>query len=49
MGQIYGSRLLYLRNDISMQEIDLNIANIAQICGKGLKYIRNGFTMLEMA
>ena len=28
---------------------DLNILNMALICGKWIKYIRNGFTMLEMA
>ena len=28
---------------------DLNILNMAQICGKWIKYIRSGFTMLEMA
>ena len=28
---------------------DLNILNIAQICGQWIKYIRRGSTMLEMA
>ena len=28
--------------------IDLNILNMAQICGKRLQYIRNEFTLLEM-
>ena len=28
--------------------IDLNILNMAQICGKWLQSIRNEFTMLEM-
>ena len=28
--------------------IDINILNMAQICGKQLQYIRNEFTMLEM-
>ena len=28
---------------------DLNILNMAQICGQLIKYIRRGFTMLEMA
>ena len=28
--------------------IDLNVLNMAQICGKRLQYIRNEFTMLEM-
>ena len=27
---------------------DLNILNMALISGKRLKYLRNGFTMLEM-
>ena len=27
---------------------DLNILNMASMCGKLLKYLRNGFTMLEM-
>ena len=27
---------------------DLNIFNMASMCGKWLKYLRNGFTMLEM-
>ena len=27
---------------------DLNILNMASMCGGRLKYIRNGFTMLEM-
>ena len=27
---------------------DLNISNMASMCGKRLKYLRNGFTMLEM-
>ena len=28
--------------------INLNILNMASMCGKRLKYHRNGFTMLEM-
>ena len=28
---------------------DLNISNMAEICGKRIKYIRNGFNMWEMA
>ena len=27
---------------------DLNILNIPSMCGGRLKYLRNGFTMLEM-
>ena len=27
---------------------DLNILNMAAMCGKRLKYLRNGFPMLEM-
>ena len=27
---------------------DLNILNMASMCGGWLKYLRNGFTMLEM-
>ena len=27
---------------------DLNILNMAQMCGKRLKYLRNEFTMLKM-
>ena len=27
---------------------DLNILNMASMCRKRLKYLRNGFTMLEM-
>ena len=27
---------------------DFNILNMASMCGKRLKYLRNGFTMLEM-
>ena len=27
---------------------DLNILNMASMCGGRLKYLRNGFTMLEM-
>ena len=27
---------------------DLNILNMASMCGEFLKYLRNGFTMLEM-
>ena len=27
---------------------DLNILNIPWICGKRIKYLRNGFTMLKM-
>ena len=27
---------------------DLNILNMASMCGKQLKYLRNHFTMLEM-
>ena len=27
---------------------DLNILNMTSMCGKRFKYLRNGFTMLEM-
>ena len=27
---------------------DLNILNMASMCGKRLKYLRNGFTLQEM-
>ena len=27
---------------------DLNILNMASMCGKQIKYVTNGFTMLEM-
>ena len=38
MAQIYGARLKYLTYGISMP----------WMCGKRIKYLRNGFTMLKM-
>ena len=38
-------------NDVCMwenAENDLNILNMASMCGGRLTYLRNGFTMLEM-
>ena len=37
--QVFEVRHQYVAND-------LNILNMASICGKRLKYLRNGFTML---
>ena len=38
----------YLRYGKSMLQMTLNILNMALMCGKRLKNLRNGFTMLEM-
>ena len=47
MAQIYGSRLKYLKYGISTSK-DLNILNMPWMCGKRIKYLRKGFTMLKM-
>ena len=41
MAQIYGARHQYVANDLS-------ILNMVSMCGKRLKYLRKGYTMLEM-
>ena len=41
MVKIFGKWHRYVAND-------LNILNMASMCGKRLKYLRNGSTMLEM-
>ena len=48
MAQIYEARLKYFRYGISMLQKDLNILNMNSMCGGWPKYLRNGFTMLEM-
>ena len=41
MATVFQVRHMYVAND-------LNILNVASMCGGRLKYLRNGFTMLEM-
>ena len=41
MAQIYEVRHKYVGKD-------LNILNMPWMCGKRIKYLRNGFTMLKM-
>ena len=48
MAQIYETFPSYFRYGICMLQNDLNILNMASMCGGRLKYLRNGFTMLEM-
>ena len=48
MAQIYGALLKYLTYGKSMLQMTLNILNMASMCGKRLKNLRNGFTLLEM-
>ena len=45
---MYGARFKYLRYGISMLQNHLNILNMPWMCGKGIKYLRNGFIMLKM-
>ena len=44
MAQIYEARLKYFKYVAN----DLNILNMAWMCIGRLKYLRNGFAMLEM-
>ena len=48
MAQIYEARLKYFLVRHKYAENDLNILNIASMCGGRLKYIRKSFTMFEM-
>ena len=43
---MYGARLKYLRYKYAPN--DIHILNMASMCGKRLKYLRNGFTIMEM-
>ena len=43
MAQIYRARLKYL-----YVAMDLNILNMPWMCGKRIKYLRNGNAMLKM-
>ena len=45
---MYEARVKYFRYIISMLQNDLNILNMSSMFGGRLKYLRNGFTMLEM-
>ena len=48
MAQIYEERVKYFKVRHKYVANDLNILNMASMCGGRLKYLRNGFTMLEM-
>ena len=54
MAKIFGKWLRYMRHGERFLGTDkyvgndLNILNMASMCGGRLKYLRNGFTMLEM-
>ena len=49
MAQIFDARLKYFRYDNKYVPNDLNISNMASMCGGRLKYLRSGYSMLEMA
>ena len=48
MAQIYDARLKYFQVRHKYVANDLNILNMASMCGGRLKYLRNGYSMLEM-
>ena len=48
MAQIYETRAKYFKVWHKYVANDLNILNMASMCGGRHKYLRNGFTMLEM-
>ena len=52
MAKIFGKWLRYTAKVFQVRHKyvanDLNILNMASMCGGLLKYLRNGFTMLEM-
>ena len=48
MAQIYDARLKYFQVRHKNVANDLNILNMASMCGGRLKYLRNGYSMLEM-
>ena len=48
MALIYVTLAKYFKVWYKYVANDLNILNISSMCGGRLKYLRNGFTMLEM-
>ena len=48
MAQIYEERVKYFKVRHKYVAKDLNILNMASMCSGRLKYLINGFTMLEM-
>ena len=46
MAQIYEAKVFEVRHELVVK--DLNILNMPWMCGKRIKYPRNGFTMLKM-
>ena len=48
MAQTYGARDKIFEVRLEYVANDLNVLNLSSMRGKRIKYLRNGFTMLEM-